>query len=168
MEYFRGLLFLTTNRIGQIDDAFLSRVHVVIGYGPLDDEKRKRIWQGFFRKLERDMQKWSKESNESKVELSKYAREYVLEDKEIQDLKWNGREIRNAFQTAISLAGYQAIKETDDKTLPPKVVDVRKEHFVSVAQMSREFHTYMDSIIARNEAQRARARMERNDDYLER
>ncbi|KAI7332767.1 hypothetical protein KC315_g4505 [Hortaea werneckii] len=32
MEYFRGLLFLTTNRVGQIDDAFMSRVHMAIGY----------------------------------------------------------------------------------------------------------------------------------------
>ena len=25
MEYFRGLVFLTTNRVGHIDDAFISR-----------------------------------------------------------------------------------------------------------------------------------------------
>ena len=49
MEYFRGTLFLTTNRVGQIDDAFLSRVSVVLQYDRLSDDTRKRIWQGFLR-----------------------------------------------------------------------------------------------------------------------
>ncbi|RMY51205.1 hypothetical protein D0865_06484 [Hortaea werneckii] len=54
MEYFRGLLFLTTNRVGQIDDAFVSRVHMAIGYERLSPEFRRNIWEGFFRKLERE------------------------------------------------------------------------------------------------------------------
>jgi hypothetical protein len=56
MEYFRGLLFRTTNRIGQIDDAFISRMHVVIEYKSLTNESRNKIWNGFFSKLERDME----------------------------------------------------------------------------------------------------------------
>jgi ATP-dependent Clp protease ATP-binding subunit ClpA len=162
MEYFQGLLFLTTNRIGQIDDSFLSRVHVVIGYTPLDEAKRKRIWNGFFRNLERDMSASSRYG--PKIEVSKYAKEYVLNDEEVKALKWNGREIRNAFQTAISLAGYEAAKNpgwTTDKT-----IDVQKDHFSSVVMMSREFHSYMDSITLQEESQRARARMERNDEYM--
>ncbi|KAI7383006.1 hypothetical protein KC336_g18476, partial [Hortaea werneckii] len=51
MEYFRGLLFLTTNRVGQIDDAFMSRVHMAIGYERLSPDFRRNIWEGFFRKL---------------------------------------------------------------------------------------------------------------------
>jgi ATP-dependent Clp protease ATP-binding subunit ClpA len=140
MEYFQGLLFLTTNRIGQIDDAFLSRVHVVIGYAPLDEAKRKRIWNGFFENLERDMMGPSRDG--PKIEVSKYAREYVLNDKEVKDLKWNAREIRNAFQTAISLAGYEASKSPD--WTMEKTVDVQIDHFKLVVIMSREFHSYME------------------------
>jgi ATP-dependent Clp protease ATP-binding subunit ClpA len=162
MEYFQGLLFLTTNRIGQIDDAFLSRVHVVIGYTPLDEAKRKRIWDGFFRNLERDMAAPSRDG--PKIEVSKYAKEYVLNDEEVKALKWNGREIRNAFQTAISLAGYEAAKNPDWTT--DKTIDVQKDHFSSVVMMSREFHSYMDSITLQEESQRARARMERNDEHM--
>ncbi|EHL00114.1 hypothetical protein M7I_3991 [Glarea lozoyensis 74030] len=147
MEYFQGLLFLTTNRIGQIDDAFLSRVHVVIGYAPLDEPKRKRIWNGFFRKLEHDMATPNRDGPKIEVTLS-----------------WNGREIRNAFQTAISLAGYEAA--TDPKWSPEKTIDVQQEHFASVVMMSREFHSYMDSIGEQDEADRARARLERNDEHM--
>jgi hypothetical protein len=58
-------------------------------YGPLDDDKRKKIWQGFFRKVEGDMQKRAMDnsSTDSKIELSKYAREYILEDKEVLALQ---------------------------------------------------------------------------------
>lgn len=55
MEYFQGLLFLTTNRVGQVDDAFISRVHVAIGYEALNPDTRSKIWQGFFAKLAREM-----------------------------------------------------------------------------------------------------------------
>lgn len=46
MEYFKGLLFLTTNRVGQIDDAFISRVHVAIGYDKLNVETKKGFGPG--------------------------------------------------------------------------------------------------------------------------
>jgi len=162
MEYFQGLLFLTTNRIGQIDDAFLSRVHVVIGYAPLDESKRKRIWNGFFRKLEHDMAAPNRDG--PKIEVSKYAKEYVLNDPEVKALIWNGREIRNAFQTAISLAGYEASK--DPKWTLEKTIDVQPEHFNSVVMMSKEFHSYMDSVSQQAESERARARLERNDEHI--
>ncbi|CAJ2499893.1 Uu.00g027460.m01.CDS01 [Anthostomella pinea] len=48
MEYYRGSLFLTTNRVGTFDDAFVSRIHVVIHYKDLDEEDRKKIWKRFF------------------------------------------------------------------------------------------------------------------------
>ncbi|KAK1566268.1 uncharacterized protein LY79DRAFT_572392 [Colletotrichum navitas] len=51
MEYFGGLLFLTTNRIGHIDDAFMSRVHAIIGFHPLDGVRRENIWDSLLMKL---------------------------------------------------------------------------------------------------------------------
>lgn len=115
MEYFRGLLFLTTNRVGQIDDAFLSRVTAVLQYDHLTDDVRKKIWEGFFRKLEKDgerkilnkdaegksLKKGSDEFHDQrKIEIDKYARKYVLNDEEVKKLKWNGREIRNVCFTS--------------------------------------------------------------------
>jgi SpoVK/Ycf46/Vps4 family AAA+-type ATPase len=36
LEYYKGLLFLTTNRVGTFDEAFTSRVHISLfcKYGP--------------------------------------------------------------------------------------------------------------------------------------
>ncbi|MGZ5077113.1 MAG: AAA family ATPase, partial [Methylobacter sp.] len=45
LEYFNGLLFLTTNRVDDIDEAIVSRCIALIKYYPPDREARRRIWQ---------------------------------------------------------------------------------------------------------------------------
>lgn len=45
LEYFNGLLFLTTNRVDDIDEAIVSRCIAMIRYYPPDDDARRRIWQ---------------------------------------------------------------------------------------------------------------------------
>ena len=45
LEYFNGLLFLTTNRIDDIDEAIVSRCIALIRYHPPDAPARQRIWQ---------------------------------------------------------------------------------------------------------------------------
>lgn len=45
LEYFNGLLFLTTNRVDDIDEAIVSRCIALIKYSPPDAAARGRIWQ---------------------------------------------------------------------------------------------------------------------------
>lgn len=45
LEYFQGVLFLTTNRKQDFDDAFKSRIHVTISYPKLSPEAKSRIWE---------------------------------------------------------------------------------------------------------------------------
>ncbi|MDR3469070.1 MAG: ATP-binding protein [Xanthobacteraceae bacterium] len=45
LEYFNGLLFLTTNRIDDIDEAIVSRCIALIKFFPPDGQARRRIWQ---------------------------------------------------------------------------------------------------------------------------
>lgn len=45
LEYFNGLLFLTTNRIDDIDEAVLSRCIALIRYHAPDQAARERIWR---------------------------------------------------------------------------------------------------------------------------
>lgn len=87
MEYHRGILFLTTNRVGHFDDAFVSRVHVVIRYDNLSEKDRGKIWSQFFNKLQTERCKY--------ITISRKAKRYVLEDEEVTKVPWNGREIRN-------------------------------------------------------------------------
>lgn len=45
LEYFNGLLFLTTNRVDDIDEAIVSRCIALIKYDPPQGSDRNRIWQ---------------------------------------------------------------------------------------------------------------------------
>jgi len=45
LEYFNGLLFLTTNRVDDIDEAIVSRCIAMIKFYPPDAEARAKIWR---------------------------------------------------------------------------------------------------------------------------
>jgi len=47
LEYYQGMMFLTTNRVRQIDDAIASRIHFKLKYDKLNLEQRTNIWRGF-------------------------------------------------------------------------------------------------------------------------
>lgn len=44
LEYHGGVLFLTTNRVRQIDQAFYSRISVALRFPPADRDKRIKVW----------------------------------------------------------------------------------------------------------------------------
>jgi AAA+ superfamily predicted ATPase len=52
LEYFHGLLFMTTNRSHDVDDAIASRCIATILYEPPRDQDAKRIWQVLSKQFE--------------------------------------------------------------------------------------------------------------------
>ena len=50
LEYYQGIMFLTTNRVKQIDEAIASRIHFKIKYTELGPEQRREIWKSFLSK----------------------------------------------------------------------------------------------------------------------
>jgi hypothetical protein len=55
LEYFSGLLFMTTNRIDDVDDAILSRCIAIIQYGMPSKEDATRIWKSLASQFEVDL-----------------------------------------------------------------------------------------------------------------
>ena len=51
LEYFQGILFLTTNRVETFDDAFQSRIHVALRYGELTTKAKRSVWKIFLQKV---------------------------------------------------------------------------------------------------------------------
>ncbi|KAI5917688.1 hypothetical protein F4810DRAFT_640519 [Camillea tinctor] len=47
LEYFQGILFLTTNRVQTFDDAFQSRIHIALPYKALDIKAKKAVFRIF-------------------------------------------------------------------------------------------------------------------------
>ncbi len=93
VEYYRGILFLTTNRITTFDEAFLSRIHVSLHFNKLTAAAKAQIWRAFLGKA------GVAEGEVSEDLLDKLASRNI-----------NGRQIKNVCRTAKSLA--QSRKET--------------------------------------------------------
>jgi SpoVK/Ycf46/Vps4 family AAA+-type ATPase len=98
LEYYEGLLFLTTNRLGNIDQAFQSRIHVSLSYPNLTSVARRRIWQNFLN---------GKDSKFTESDLD-----------ELAEVDLNGRQIKNVLKSAALLAA----RKRDD--LKREYVDV--------------------------------------------
>ncbi|KFY59939.1 hypothetical protein V496_05480 [Pseudogymnoascus sp. VKM F-4515 (FW-2607)] len=148
LEFYDGILFLTTNRVGAFDDAFISRIHVKLYYPGFTDEERQKVWQTFIDKLIKDRGKT--------IRVSIDAKDFI-KGKQIREVKWNGREIRNAFQTAVALAEYDA--ETDDEG---KIL-LKDTHLSSIVDLSKGFKKYLDDTHGADEDKRATIERMRHD-----
>ena len=93
LEYFSGLMFLTTNRLSDMDPAFESRIHLTLNYTDLDKTSRKHIWTTFLSSHARTTGSNGGENVFTDAELERLARE-----------KLNGRQIKNVVKTAGLLA----------------------------------------------------------------
>lgn len=129
LEYYRGVLFLTTNRVEAFDDAFTSRIHVALHYKRLGEEERSKIWQQNFERLQRD--------SSNQVFVPQATREYAFESADMRALRWNGREIRNALQTAVALAETEALEDGLE------TITVQDRHLRAVVRMSTGFKQFM-------------------------
>lgn len=93
LEYYHGILFLTTNRVGSFDDAFISRIHVKLYYQDFTESQRQQVWQTFIDRLAQDRGDY--------MRLNIDAKEY-LRSSHVKAMKWNGREIRNGKFKALN------------------------------------------------------------------
>ena len=154
LEYYQGLMFLTTNRIGMFDEAILSRVHVILHFPDLTDIERAKIWDTSFRKL-------AEERQNIKVDFSLY--DFAYREPSIKKLNWNGREIRNAFNTMVALAEFDA--HVNNRYSKDGKVEVRREHLQEVAMMSGDFKKYMKSLRGMGSAGYAKGLGLRDDEF---
>lgn len=87
LEFYEGILFLTTNRVGAFDDAFISRVHIKLYYPDFSETERQRVWDTFVKKLTKERGDY--------MRVTVGAQEYIRESRQLREVSWNGREIRN-------------------------------------------------------------------------
>ncbi|KAF7510858.1 hypothetical protein GJ744_005958 [Endocarpon pusillum] len=87
LEYYEGTLFLTTNRVTCLDEAFESRIHLSVRYSSLDRASRHQVWKNFLASIPPEEHRVSDE------DLDEFAN---------WDL--NGRVVKNLMKTAALLA----------------------------------------------------------------
>lgn len=114
MEYYQGIMFLTTNRMGSIDSAFKSRVHLALSFPPLSFEYRRQLWKRFL--------------VNSFEPRPQFLTEKYLD--EISKEEINGRQIKNIVRLSFALA------TSSNRQIEPRDIE---EGLQSLRSFERDF-----------------------------
>lgn len=91
LEYYNGILILTSNRVGHFDEAFRSRIQLALHYETLSQTQRHSIWANFIKHLY-DSGTCNMDFTDLQLHIDKLSSEEM-----------NGRQIRNAITAAPTL-----------------------------------------------------------------
>jgi SpoVK/Ycf46/Vps4 family AAA+-type ATPase len=123
LEYYQGIIILTTNRIKSIDVAVISRIHLAICYSDLTEVQMCKIFSFFLDQLEPD---WIEDRDEIDNFINNYGHQYGL----------NGRQIRNVVSGALASARNGAAKKKGSGKLTFR-------HLKDVCEMTRQFENQL-------------------------
>lgn len=118
LEYYDGILILTSNRVGTFDEAFKSRISLALHYPNFTKSQRCRIWKNFLNRL--------KEMKEPNIDFDDIECNVI----ELAEEELNGRQIRNAITIGRQLAKFQE-------------KDLSYAHLKHVVEVSAQFETYV-------------------------
>lgn len=136
LEYYQGTMFLTTNRIQNIDDAFQSRIDIILPYGDLTAEARLQVWVNFIKKSG-----GPKKFDLTELEVEKLAQNYHL----------NGREIKNLVKSSLLVAGKfgdtspstGSLSDSDEMDFETGQAKVSMEVLETLAELRTRAHELM-------------------------
>jgi len=96
LEYFNGVMFLTTNRVKNFDRAFHSRISLAINYNEMDNATRRQVWTNLL--------------NAANIPIGGKS---GLNIDALANMPLNGRQIKNSIRLAqtIALAKKQQVDE---------------------------------------------------------
>lgn len=126
LEYYQGILILTTDRVGTFDEAFQSRIQLAIHYPMLGRTERRRIWHNFIHSLKGDV---------NREELER-------EFNPLGEHNLNGRQIRNTIKTAKQLVYFK--KEA-----------LGFRHIEVALKVAKDFQDYVQNVHGQTDEERA-------------
>jgi AAA+ superfamily predicted ATPase len=118
LEYFQGILFLTSNRVGVFDPAIRSRIHLALQYEAPDEARRMLLWKQKLQEIPNEI---------ADLDLTKDIKALAVP-------AMNGREISNAVNTAKTLAA----AENEGK--------IRMEDLETVVMVWKDFQSSLSQI----------------------
>ncbi|RAK75169.1 P-loop containing nucleoside triphosphate hydrolase protein, partial [Aspergillus fijiensis CBS 313.89] len=141
LEYYAGILFLTTNRIGDFDEAFGSRIHISLHYPQLTLPATREI---FLLNMRLIQQRFTEKKRNITVDRDAILAMVEKYWKTHKKMRWNGRQIRNACQTALALAEFEAGGGSHEKIIDPTAeVRLSVTHLETVSKAYLEFMQYL-------------------------
>ena len=158
LEYYSGILILTTNRVGDFDEAATSRIHCALYYPPLDRKRTLEVWRKGIGRLKLQNGSCPIPVKFDRKEILDFARRLWKDG-----YRWNGRQIKNALQTAVALAEWDKIKDNPDSEACP---ELKVEHLDTVAKANAHFESYLTQVRTSDDT-RAKYNALRRDDLTE-
>ncbi|PWY62168.1 hypothetical protein BO83DRAFT_421836 [Aspergillus eucalypticola CBS 122712] len=158
LEYYSGILILTTNRVGDFDEAAISRIHCALYYPPLDRQRTLEVWRKGIGRLKLQNGSCTIPVKFDRKEILDFARRLWKDG-----YRWNGRQIKNALQTAVALAEWDKIKDNPDSEACP---ELKFEHLDTVAKANAHFESYLTQVRTSDDT-RAKYNALRRDDLTE-
>ncbi|KAI3331596.1 P-loop containing nucleoside triphosphate hydrolase protein [Xylariaceae sp. AK1471] len=142
LEYYEGILILTSNRVGTFDEAFKSRIQLSLHYENLTRGQRSKIWRNFLNRL-KDLDddgagalprtnsglRHRKPVDPTGIDFEDV--ECYLSD--LAEFEMNGRQIRNVITTARQLAKFKGER-------------MSYHHLKHVISVSSKFDTYLKTL----------------------
>ncbi|RYP56141.1 hypothetical protein DL771_012086 [Monosporascus sp. 5C6A] len=95
LEYFQGILIVTTNRVKTFDIAFVSRMSLSVRYADLTHEQCKAIFKYFLDHIP------------PQLVYERGSIDAFIDEECCDKPRFNGRQIRNVVSTALSAAQYE-------------------------------------------------------------
>ena len=92
LEYYAGILFLTTNRVGVIDEAFKSRIHISLRYPRIQRHETRQIWDNILNRIERNNKVARIKVKFDRASLLEFADKHYRKNEE-SETTWNGRQV---------------------------------------------------------------------------
>jgi hypothetical protein len=155
LEYYAGILFLTTNRIGDFDEAFQSRVHISLHYPQLDQQSTNDIFKLNLQRIRTRFHRKGRRLTIDEEGILSYANDYWIDH---EKGRWNGRQIRNGCLTALALAEFDAqggshehIRHADAE------IKLQVKHLDTVSRAYLDFNLYLTKIYGKDPDRRANA-----------
>ncbi|KAJ3564177.1 hypothetical protein NPX13_g7934 [Xylaria arbuscula] len=136
LEYYQGILILTTNRIRSFDIAVQSRINLAIKFEDLTEKQKKTIFRNLLSQLDDD-------SVKNKGALLRWMDDDDDASSGFSNL--NGRQVRNIVFSAASLAGNR--KPPDNKL---DIADV-KEMLAETVNFQKHLHELTKAARDKNE-----------------
>ena len=102
----------------------------------------------------------------SRKEIMKFSKEHWANN-EPSKTNWNGRQIKNAFQTAIALAEWDFLDTQSNPKLKSDAGPLLEaRHFQKVAEASARFDQYLNSV-RNSDVYNAKSKNNRRDDFVD-
>lgn len=150
--------------MGKIDPAFKSRIHLSLFYPILDLKKTVAIWRNHLRRVKAQFNKETRDFDIDREDIIKFSKSHFRRLKSEDKTPWNGRQIRNAWQTAIAIAEFEA----SERSQPYNQLQLKSSQFEKVAKTADEFDDYLKRVWGgKDESEVARVEQARNDEIMD-